>query len=118
GRDARARMGVDDWLRRRGRWCDRDAHHGGDQHAPRDAASSADANDRAPRARARRLSPGGDVLKRALLAVVLPLCACNAVDGADQYKKGDAPATCEQSCIDTSGTCLAKCTSTRDTCKS
>jgi len=58
-------------------------------------------------------------LKRALLAVVvLPLCACNAVDGADQYKKGDAPATCEQSCIDTSGTCLAKCTSTRDTCKS
>ncbi len=46
--------------------------------------------------------------------------ACNAIDGADQYKKvdSDAQSTCPSSCLTTSQNCLTSCASTRDQCLS
>jgi len=43
--------------------------------------------------------------------------ACNAIDGADQYKKvGDGSASCEPQCLTTAATCLSDCNDTHTTC--
>jgi hypothetical protein len=56
-----------------------------------------------------------------LAFILLGLGACNSIDGADQYKTGDAAAdvvvVCDASCVTASGACLADCASTRDACK-
>lgn len=53
--------------------------------------------------------------------VLLAACAaCNAIDGADQYKKaGDsAPPGCSQSCLSAAQGCLSACTNTHTSCLS
>jgi len=56
---------------------------------------------------------------RFVFLFVIGCAACNAIDGADQYKKagGDAiPPGCDPSCITTSQVCLFDCTNTHNSC--
>jgi hypothetical protein len=67
----------------------------------------------------------GDVLRLAPI-FLWAFCACNAIDGADQFKTGGDGGTgsdggdvaCPQSCIETSGTCLGSCAATLASCTS